>query len=110
MAKAHVLAITRILEKDADKVEIFNLGTGNGVSVLELVHAFEDATGVKLNYRIAPRRLGDVEQVYADCTKANQILGWKAIVPLKETLLNAWNWQKAVYNQAVGRPKPINSF
>lgn len=110
LAKAHVLAITRILEKDADKVEIFNLGTGNGVSVLELVHAFEDATGVKLNYRIAPRRLGDVEQVYADCTKANQILGWKAIVPLKETLLNAWNWQKAVYNQAVGRPKPINSF
>lgn len=94
LAKAHVLAITRILEKDADKVEVFNLGTGNGVSVLELVHSFENATGVKLNYKIAPRRAGDVEQVYADCAKANVILGWKAEVPLEETLLNAWNWQK----------------
>jgi UDP-glucose 4-epimerase len=75
-------------------VEVFNLGTGNGVSVLELVKTFEEATGVKVNYKIAPRRAGDVEQVYADCTKANEVLGWKAEVPLKETLLNAWNWQK----------------
>ena len=101
LAKAHVLAITRILEKDADAVEVFNLGTGNGVSVLELVHNFEEATGVKLNYRIAPRRPGDVEQVYADCTKANEVLGWKAQVPLKETLLNAWNWQKKLRENSI---------
>lgn len=101
LAKAHVLAITRILEKDADPVEVFNLGTGNGVSVFELVHAFEDATGVKLNYRIAPRRPGDVEQVYADCTKANEVLGWKANTPLKETLLNAWKWQKHLREEGI---------
>ncbi len=94
LAKAHVLAITRILEKDTERVEVFNLGTGKGVSVLELVKTFEEATGVKLNYKIAPRRPGDVEQVYADCAKANNILGWKAETPLKETLRNAWNWQK----------------
>lgn len=94
LAKAHVLAITRILEKETDPVEVFNLGTGNGVSVLELVKSFEQATGVKVNYRIAPRRAGDVEQVYADCTKANKVLGWKAEVPLEETLRNAWEWQK----------------
>ena len=93
LAKAHVSAISRVLEKDSEKVEVFNLGTGNGVSVLELVKSFEDATGVKLNYTIAPRRPGDVEQVFADCKKANEILGWKAETPLRETLLNAWNWQ-----------------
>lgn len=94
LAKAHVLAITRMLEKETSKIEVFNLGTGKGVSVLELVNTFEKATGVKVNYRIAPRRAGDVEQVYADCTKANTVLGWKAEVPLEETLKNAWNWQK----------------
>ena len=74
---------------------------GNGVSVLELVHAFEEATGVKLNYKIAPRRPGDVEQVYADCTKANEVLGWKVLVPLNETLLNAWNWQKKLRDNKI---------
>ena len=93
LAKAHVSAISRVLEIDSEKVEVFNLGTGNGVSVLELVKSFEDATGVKLNYTIAPRRPGDVEQVFADCKKANEILGWKAETPLRETLRNAWNWQ-----------------
>lgn len=93
LAKAHVSAISRVLGKDSEKVEVFNLGTGNGVSVLELVKSFEDATGVKLNYTIAPRRPGDVEQVFADCKKANEILGWKAETPLRETLRNAWNWQ-----------------
>ncbi len=101
LAKAHVLAITRILEKDADNIEVFNLGTGNGVSVLELVNTFEEATGVKLNYKIAPRRPGDVEQVYADCTKANEVLGWKATTPLKETLKNAWNWQKRLREEGI---------
>lgn len=101
LAKAHVLAITRTLENVTEPVEVFNLGTGKGVSVLELVHAFEEATGVKLNYKITPRRPGDVEQVYADCSKANKVLGWKAEVPLKETLLNAWNWQKHLREKGV---------
>ena len=96
LAKAHVIAITRILEKDTDSVEVFNLGNGNGVSVLELVHLFEEVTEMKLNYVIAPRRAGDVEQVYADCTKANEVLGWRAETSLKDTLLNAWNWQKKI--------------
>lgn len=101
LAKAHVLAITRMLEKSTDPVEVFNLGTGNGVSVLELVKTFEKATGVKVNYKIAPRRPGDVEQVYADCTKANTILGWKAEAPLEGTLLNAWKWQKKLRENGI---------
>ena len=101
LAKAHVLAITRMLEKSTDPVEVFNLGTGNGVSVLELVKTFEKATGVKVNYKIAPRRPGDVEQVYADCTKANTILGWKAEAPLEGTLLYAWKWQKKLRENGI---------
>lgn len=101
LAKAHVLAITRMLDKESDKVEVFNLGTGNGVSVLELVKQFEKSTGVKLNYQIVDRRHGDVEQVYADCKKANEILGWKATTPLDETLNNAWNWQKKLREDGI---------
>lgn len=96
LAKAHVLAVARMLEKETDNIEVFNLGTGQGVSVLELIQAFEEATGVKLKYKIVDRRPGDVEKVYSDCTKANDVLGWKAITPLRETLLNAWNWQKKI--------------
>lgn len=101
LAKAHVLAITRMLEKETEPVEVFNLGTGNGVSVLELVKTFEKATGVKVNYKIAPRRAGDVEQVYADCTKANEVLGWKAEVNLEETLRNAWKWQTKLREEGI---------
>lgn len=101
LAKAHVLAISRILEKETEQVEVFNLGTGNGVSVLELVKGFEEATGVKVNYKIVGRRPGDVEQVYADCTKANDVLGWKATTPLKDTLANAWNWQKKLREDGI---------
>ena len=101
LAKAHVLAISRMLDKDSDKVEVFNLGTGNGVSVLELVKEFEKSTGVTLNYQIVDRRPGDVEQVYADCKKANEILGWKATTPLDETLNNAWNWQKKLREDGI---------
>lgn len=99
LAKAHVLAVTRMLEKETDNIEVFNLGTGRGVSVLELIQAFEEATEVKLKYKIVDRRPGDVEKVYADCTKANDVLGWKSITPLRETLLNAWNWQKRLAQQ-----------
>lgn len=93
LAKAHVLAISRMLDNDTDALEVFNLGTGRGVSVLELVHTFEEATGQKVNYKISPRRSGDVEKIYADCSKANEVLGWKAETPLSETLANAWRWQ-----------------
>lgn len=101
LAKAHVLAIGRMLDNDSEKVEVFNLGTGNGVSVLELVKQFEKTTGVKLNYQIVDRRPGDVEQVYADCIKANNVLGWKATTPLSETLMNAWNWQNKLREDGI---------
>ena len=94
LAKAHVTAMNRILEdKQKSKVEVFNIGTGRGLSVLELIKAFEAATGVKLNYQIVGRRAGDIEQVWADPTYANEELGWKAETPIEETLRSAWNWQ-----------------
>lgn len=77
-----------------ENVEVFNLGTGHGVSVLELINTFEKATGVKVPYTIAPRREGDIIQVWADPSKANKVLGWKAETPLEQTMLNAWHWQQ----------------
>jgi UDP-glucose 4-epimerase len=97
LAKAHVLAIERLLhEKNKQNYEVFNLGTGTGVSVLEMVKGFEKATGVKLNYKIVGRRSGDIEKIWADTTLANEELGWKAEKVLEETLLSAWNWEKRV--------------
>ena len=94
LAKAHVIAIRRILEqKQKEKVEVFNIGTGRGVSVLELINGFEKATGVKLNYQIVGRRAGDIEKVWANPDYANQELGWKAVETLEDTLRSAWNWQ-----------------
>lgn len=94
LAKAHVIAIERMLEdKSQDKIEIFNLGTGNGVSVLGLITAFEKATGVKVPHKIAPRRAGDIEKVWADPSHANNVLGWKADTPIEDTMRNAWAWQ-----------------
>ena len=75
---------------------IYNLGTGRGLSVLELVHGFMKATGVNLPYEIAPRRHGDIEQVWADPHKAERELGWKADTPIEDVLRAAWNWQKAL--------------
>ena len=94
LAKAHIVAIQRILEKKQnERVEIFNIGTGYGISVLELIKTFEKVTGVKINYQIEGRRLGDIEQVWADSNRANTILGWKAETSIEDTLLSAWNWQ-----------------
>ena len=94
LAKAHVIAMDRILKgKQKDTVEVFNIGTGRGVSVLELIHEFEASTGVKLNYQITGRRAGDIEQVWADPTYANEELGWRAETSLADTLRSAWNWQ-----------------
>ena len=95
LAKAHVVAVNRLLEnKSKAGYEIFNLGTGSGVSVLEAVNAFEVATGVKLNYKIVGRRAGDIEKIWADTTFANEELGWKAETGIEETMLSAWRWEK----------------
>jgi len=99
LANAHIAAINRMEQgKQKAEVEFFNIGTGNGLSVLELINTFEKATGLKLNYKIVGRREGDIEKVWADTSFANQELGWKAEVPLSQTLLNAWNWQKKISN------------
>ena len=97
LAKAHVVAITRMIEdKNKEKYEIFNVGTGNGVSVLELVNSFEQVNELKLNYKIAPRRPGDVVAIWADTSLANNELGWKAERSLDDTLRSAWAWEKNV--------------
>ncbi len=97
LAKAHVIAIDRMLnDKSKDKVEMFNLGTGNGFSVLEVINSFEKVTDVKLNYKIVDRRSGDIEKVWANTTYANRELGWKAEKGIDEMMLSAWNWEKAL--------------
>ena len=97
LAGAHVTAIKRLLKhKNRSTYEVFNLGTGNGLSVMEIIKTFEKATGEKVKYRIVPRRPGDIASVYADTTLANLELGWKALTPLEETLLSAWNWEKFI--------------
>lgn len=94
LAKAHVIAMDRLLgNKSENKVEIFNLGTGRGVSVLELISAFEKGTGVKVPHKIVARREGDIEQVWADPIHANKVLGWTAKESVEDTLVTAWNWQ-----------------
>ena len=97
LAKAHVKAIERMLHVlDREQVEVFNLGTGTGLSVLTLIKEFEAATGVKLPYSIVGRREGDIEQVWAAPKKANEVLGWKADTPIREVLASAWKWEKRI--------------
>lgn len=95
LAKAHVKAMERILnENGTDPVEVFNIGTGKGLSTLQIVEGFEKATDVKLNWHYAPRREGDIEKVWANPHKANTVLGWKASVEIEDTLRSAWKWQQ----------------
>lgn len=95
LAKAHVAAIKRMEEQKADSnYEVFNLGTGKGSSVLEIIHAFEATTGEKLDYKIGDRREGDVEQVWGDVTKSAEALGWKAELDVNEMMRSAWQWEK----------------
>lgn len=102
LAKAHVIAVKRMLEDKSDaKIEIFNLGTGNGVSVLELINVFEEATGVKVPHKIVGRRAGDIEKVWADPAYANEVLGWKATSTLADTMRSAWAWQKKLRERGV---------
>ena len=94
LAKAHVCALDRMLENpECESLEIYNLGTGKGVSVLELINAFEKVNGVKVPYRIVGRRAGDIVKVWGDPSRANNILGWKADISVEETMRTAWNWQ-----------------
>ena len=97
LAKAHVIAMKRIILKDnSDNYEVFNLGTGKGSSVLEVVNAFEEISGIKLNYIFSERRAGDIVAAFADTQKANKILGWKSELSLNEAMLSAWEWEKKI--------------
>jgi len=97
LAKAHVVAMQRLLDNKGDSnYEYFNIGTGRGSSVLEVVNAFEKVTEQKLNYKIVDRRPGDVISVYADTKKANEVLGWKSEKSMEDSLLSSWKWEKKV--------------
>jgi len=95
LADAHVKAI-EWLQANPGKVEYFNVGTGNGQTVLEVIDSFERSTGQKLNYEIVARRQGDIEQIWADTTKVEQVLGWKATRSLDEMTKSAWEWEKTL--------------
>jgi UDP-glucose 4-epimerase len=97
LAKAHVIAMKRLLDKkNSTAVETFNLGTGTGSSVLEVIQSFEKVTGQKLNYKIVGRREGDITEAYANTDKANAVLGWKAQSSLEEALASAWKWEQKI--------------
>lgn len=96
LAKAHVKAI-QFAETNEFSVEVINLGTGKGHSVLEIVHAFEEANQLKLNYALGPRRAGDVEQIWADTTKAKEVLGWETELTVDDMMRTAWEWEKTLH-------------
>lgn len=97
LAKAHVVAVDRLLGgKNKSNYEVFNIGTGKGISVLEIIETIEKVTGLKLNYEVVDRRAGDIEKIWADTSYANQELGWKAETSLEETLNTAWEWEKKI--------------
>ncbi|WP_292901643.1 UDP-glucose 4-epimerase GalE [Nonlabens sp.] len=97
LAKAHVAALSRLIEKKGtENFEVFNVGTGTGSTVLEVITAFEKATGKPLNYKIVGRRAGDVVEAYAQTDKAHQVLGWKSTYSLEEALASSWKWEQAV--------------
>jgi UDP-glucose-4-epimerase len=100
LAKAHVIAVKRMLEnKNKHDYEVFNLGTGKGVSVLEAIKSFERVSGIKLKYKITGRRAGDIEKIWADPSFANRELGWRTLSSLDEAMKTAWEWEKAVNNK-----------
>jgi UDP-glucose 4-epimerase len=100
LAKAHVIAVQRLIRNINKKnYEVFNLGTGNGVSVLEAIKSFERVSGIKLNYRITGRRAGDIEKIWADPSFANKELGWKTLSSLDDAMRSAWEWEKYIRKQ-----------
>lgn len=96
LARAHVAALGWMANQPAPTCEVFNLGTGRGHTVLEVVQAFEEVTGVPVPHEIGPRRPGDVESVYADATKSSEVLGWRCRHDLRDALRDAWNWQRSL--------------
>lgn len=97
LAKAHVKAVDRMLgEGSQERYEVFNIGTGVGLSVMELVTKFIETTGINVPYKIIGRRAGDIEKVWADPTKANDVLGWRSETPIEDVLMSAWNWEKRI--------------
>jgi UDP-glucose 4-epimerase len=99
LAKAHVVGLKRMMaDEQSENFEVFNLGTGKGNSVLEVIKTFEKVSGIALNYEIVDRRPGDIVEAYADTTKANKILGWEAKNDLEEALKTAWEWEKKIRN------------
>jgi len=97
LAKAHVAALKYMEKPDFKGYDVFNIGTGNGTTVLQIIHAFENATGVKLNYTIGPRREGDVEQVWGDVHKSAAKLGWRAGLGIDDMMQSAWEWEKYIF-------------
>ena len=95
LAKAHVKAL-KYADEMTKSVDVFNVGTGNGTTVLEVIRAFENINGIKLNYKIGPRRPGDVEQIWADTTKVSEILGWKPQYGVEDMMKHAWAWQQGL--------------
>lgn len=96
LAKAHVKALDYIKQHPENHFEVFNIGTGNGYSVLDIIRTFEEVNGLKLPYSIGPRRPGDVEKVWANASKAAEVLKWKATLGLREMVESAWKWQKSL--------------
>jgi UDP-glucose 4-epimerase len=108
LAKAHVIALQRLLDKkNAEPLEIFNLGTGKGSSVLEVIAAFEKVSGQKLPYKIVGRREGDVTEAYANTDKANNVLGWKTVSTLEEAMASAWKWEQKIRTSPEFMPKSV---
>ncbi len=102
LARAHVAALDRMLEDKSDKaLEVFNIGTGEGLSVLQLIDAFERANGLKLSFKIVGRREGDIEQIWADPKRANEVLGWHAQVGIDDTMRSAWRWQQRLRERGI---------
>jgi UDP-glucose 4-epimerase len=110
LARAHVVAVERILNGEVKQNEIYNLGTGKGLSVFELIDAFERANGVKVPYEVTERREGDIEQVWANPQKANRILQWQTEISVEETLRSAWKWQQHLLEKKEKSSKKKLSF
>lgn len=105
VANAHILAMERLIAgRTEEPVEVFNLGTGTGSSVLQVLNAFTEATGIPLKWEFTGRRTGDAVAIFADTKKARETLGWRAILPLKQSMADAWRWQQALAASAGGAP------
>ena len=111
LAKAHISAMERMLDEnyEPEDAEVFNIGTGRGLSVLEILKTFEEVNDVKIPYEIVGRREGDIEQVWADATKANEVLGWKATTSVEDTLKSVWKWQLRLMEQDEDKVAPAKS-